>query len=160
MEITSIEEVHILGLFPDCLRSAAMQEEVYARLSGLNQEEVFGSQVVVDEDDMVEDLDDRLLIGATTLSVDRLVNMVHDLDGLAIASHVDRPGFGIFAQLGFVPNGLGLDALEVSRGSDIFSARKKYKIAAGVTCITSSDAHYLQDIGCVRNTSLDGRALI
>jgi PHP family Zn ribbon phosphoesterase len=150
MEITSIEEVHILGLFSDIARADAMQEEVYARLKGLNDEEAFGSQLVVDEFDMVEDMDDRLLIGATTLSVDRVVKMIHSLDGLAIASHVDRPGFGIFAQLGFVPDGLGLDAMEISKRSDVSSARRKYSIASDVVCITSSDAHNLDDIGCVR----------
>jgi 3',5'-nucleoside bisphosphate phosphatase len=154
MEIASIEEVHILGLFSDIARAEAMQDEVYARLEGLNQEEVFGSQIVVDEFDMVEDFDERLLIGATTLSIDRVVNMIHALEGLAIASHVDRQGFGIFGQLGFVPEGLSLDALEVSKRLDIASARKKYKIASDVVCVRSSDAHYLADIGCVRTGCL------
>ena len=68
IEITSSEEVHVLGLFPSETEAEAVQEEVYARLIGENKEEVFGYQVVVDEFDDVEDLDQRLLIGATTLS--------------------------------------------------------------------------------------------
>ncbi|MGB9617479.1 MAG: PHP-associated domain-containing protein [Desulfomonilaceae bacterium] len=147
VEITSAEEVHIVGLFPDEAAATAAQEEIYSRLPGKNDEEVFGYQVVVDEDDFVEDLDQHLLVGATTLSTERVVELIHSLQGLAIASHVDRKGFGIFSQLGFIPPGLGLDALEVSRRSDVDALRKMWPDAANYPLITASDAHYLSDIG-------------
>ncbi|MBI5251520.1 MAG: histidinol phosphatase [Desulfomonile tiedjei] len=147
MEITSSEEVHILGLFPTDREAQAVQEEVYARLIGQNQEEVFGYQVVVDEDDQVEDLDQRLLIGATTLSCERVVKLIHDFRGLAIASHVDRQGFGIFSQLGFIPPGLKLDGLEISKRTDEESVLKRFPQSKDYSLITSSDAHYLEDIG-------------
>lgn len=149
IEVTSSEEVHIMGLFPSDDAAAAMQEEVYSRLPGENREEVFGYQVVVDEFDQVDDLDQRLLIGATTLSTERVVELIHSLGGLAIASHVDRSGFGLFGQLGFIPPGLALDALEVSRRIDYASARRKYPQARDYTLITSSDAHTLADVGAV-----------
>lgn len=147
MEITTSEEVHILGLFPSDQAAAAAQEEVYARLYGQNQDEVFGYQVVVDEHDLVEDLDQRLLIGATTLSCERVVRLVHDLGGLAIASHVDRQGFGIFSQLGFIPKALKLDALEVSKRMDFDTVRAKHPQCRDWTLITSSDAHRPAEIG-------------
>ncbi|MCA1960964.1 MAG: hypothetical protein LDL33_09215 [Desulfomonile sp.] len=147
IEVTSAEEVHILGLFPSDGAAAAMQEEVYARLPGQNREEVFGYQVVVDEFDQVDDLDQRLLIGATTLSTERVVELIHKLGGLAIASHVDRVGFGLFSQLGFIPPGMLLDALEVSRRTDFQTARKKFPQARDYTLITSSDAHTLDEVG-------------
>jgi len=125
IEITASEEVHILGLFENDARVAAVQEEVYGRLFGENDEEVFGYQVVVDEEDQVEDLDQRLLISATTLSTERVVRLIHDFEGLAIASHVDRSGFGIFSQLGFIPEDLSLDALEVSKRTDFDTVRKR-----------------------------------
>jgi 4,5-DOPA dioxygenase extradiol len=81
MEITSSEEVHILGLFPSDREAEAVQDEVYGRLVGQNQEKVFGYQVVVNEDDEVEDLDQRLLIGATTLNCERVVSLIHDFGG-------------------------------------------------------------------------------
>jgi len=59
IEVTTSEEAHILGLFPSVEAATAMQDEVYSRLFGQNDEKVFGYQVVVDEHDMVEDLDER-----------------------------------------------------------------------------------------------------
>ncbi len=147
MEITSSEEVHILGLFPSDREAEAVQEEVYGRLVGQNEEKVFGCQVVVNEDDEVEDLDQRLLIGATTLNCERVVDLIHDFDGLAIASHVDRQGFGIFSQLGFIPPGLKLDGLEISKRTDEGTVLKRFPQCKDYALITSSDAHYLQDIG-------------
>jgi PHP family Zn ribbon phosphoesterase len=147
IEITSSEEVHVLGLFPSETEAEAVQEEVYARLFGENKEEVFGYQVVVDEFDDVEDLDQRLLIGATTLRAERVANLIHEFRGLAVASHVDRPGFGLFSQLGFIPETLKLDALEVSRHSNFEKVRAKFPQAGNYPLITSSDAHYLKDVG-------------
>jgi PHP family Zn ribbon phosphoesterase len=147
IEISSSEEVHVLGLFECETEADAVQEEVYARLIGENKEEVFGYQVVVDEFDDVEDLDQRLLIGATTLNTRRVANLIHELQGLTIACHVDRQSFGIFSHLGFIPKNLKLDALEVSRFSDFGKIRAKYPEAGNYPLITSSDAHYLKDIG-------------
>jgi PHP family Zn ribbon phosphoesterase len=147
IEITSSEEVHILGLFQSDKEAEAVQEEIYARLIGENQAEIFGYQVVVDENDEVEDLDKRLLIGATTLNCERVVKLIHDFGGLAIASHVDRQGFGIFSQLGFIPAGLKLDGLEISKRTDEGTIRKRHPQCRDYSLITSSDAHYLHDIG-------------
>jgi 3',5'-nucleoside bisphosphate phosphatase len=147
IEITSSEETHVLGLFPTLKKARAAQEEAYSRLPGTNDEKAIGYQVVVDECDMVEDLEQALLIGATTMNIHRVVELIHSLDGLAVASHVDRPGFGIFSQLGFIPDDLELDALEISKHINFDDARKKYRQLANYTLVTSSDAHYVSDIG-------------
>ncbi len=147
IEVTTSEEVHILGLFGTDEAAALMQEEVYGHLYGQNDEETFGYQVVIDEEDMVEDLDERLLIGATTLGISRVVDTIHQLGGLAIASHVDRSGFGVFSQLGFIPPDLKLDALEISRHTDEKAVRKRYPQCRNYPLVRSSDAHYLADIG-------------
>ncbi|MCL5123384.1 MAG: histidinol phosphatase [Deltaproteobacteria bacterium] len=147
LEITSSEEVHVVGLFPSINEAQLAQDEVYARLSGTNDEEAIGYQVVVDEFDMVEDMEQALLIGATTLDIYKVVDLIHGLGGLAVASHVDRPGFGIFSQLGFVPSDLKLDALEISRHANWNSAKEKFGRPSNCPLIASSDAHYVEDIG-------------
>ena len=153
MEVTSSEEVHIVGLFPTDEATESLQEEVYARLPGLNDEEVFGYQVVVDEEDMVEDLDQRLLIGATTLNSHKVVSIIHRLGGLAVAAHIDRQSFGIFSQLGFIPDDLELDALEISWRTNYKEAREKYPQCRGYSLIRSSDAHTLEDVGKISSTA-------
>jgi PHP family Zn ribbon phosphoesterase len=145
MEITTREEVHILGLFRTEASLREMQRIVYDSLPGENDEEAFGPQTIVDEYDRVIGSNTKLLIGATTLAVEEVVQAVHRLQGLAIASHVDREGFSIIGQLGFIPPALGLDALEVSR-PQAAEAWKDYPV------ITCSDAHFLSDIGRATTT--------
>jgi 3',5'-nucleoside bisphosphate phosphatase len=147
IEITSKEEVHIVGLFSEVAHAEAIQEEIYSRLGGFNDEEAFGYQVVVDENDFVEDMDQRLLIGATTLNTNQVVDLIHNFQGLAIAAHIDRTAFGIFSQLGFIPNDLELDALEISKHIDGPTARQRYDKIHRWHFLRSSDAHYLTDIG-------------
>ncbi len=142
MEITSAEEVHILALFDHRADLLAMQQSVYDHLPGLNHESRFGDQVVVDEHDEVLTFNQRLLIGTTELSVNDIVNRIHKLHGLAIASHIDREGFGIIGQLGFIPPGLPLDAVEVSNPSRIEEFQ-----ALSFPMIISSDAHKIDDLG-------------
>lgn len=154
IEITTSEEAHIVGLFPSDAEAETAQEELYARLHGENDEEALGYQVVVNEHDEVEDLDKRLLIGATTLSAEKVADLIHTRNGLAIAAHIDRQGFGIFSQLGFIPEDLELDALEVSKRSDFEAVRQKFRQSRDYTLVTSSDAHYLKDIGTVYTVAL------
>ena len=49
MEITSSEEVHILGLLPDLEAAMALQSKVYKSLPGRNDENTFGMQVIANE---------------------------------------------------------------------------------------------------------------
>lgn len=104
IEINSSEEAHILGLFGDMDGALQMQGIIYENLQpGENIEDRFGMQVVVNEIDEVLGFNKRLLLGSTNLSVNRIVNLIHDFNGLAIPSHIDREGFGIIGQLGFIP---------------------------------------------------------
>ena len=140
MEITSREEVHILGLFNTQQDLMHLQDMVYENLHGENYEQSFGPQTVVDEWDRVVGTNHRLLIGATTLTVEQVVKAIHRRAGLVIASHVDRERFSLIGQLGFIPKGLGLDAVEVSTLSAI---KQEYDYPV----VTFSDAHFLEDIG-------------
>ena len=90
---------------------------------GKNHENAFGMQVIANEHAEVLGFNEHLLSGATTLNLDSIVAAIHDLGGLAVASHVDREGFGLIGQLGFIPQGLPLDAIEVSRRTPLPLAR-------------------------------------
>jgi len=143
IEITSREEVHILGLFGNESDLFSMQEAVYSNLCGVNDEKRYGLQVVVNENDEVLGFNNKLLIGATEMSVEQVVDFIHKFNGIAIAAHVDREGFSIIANLGFIPEGLELDALEIIEPSE----RNKINTGKDFVFITSSDAHLLNDIG-------------
>ncbi len=147
MEITSAEEVHLLGLFPDLERAMAMQDLVDKNLPGENIPEIFGYQVLMDEWDEILGSEDRFLAGATTLSVEDLVQAIHGYGGLAIASHVDREGFGILGQLGLIPEGLELDALEISWAMTRPEAKERFPQIRKWPLVRSSDAHRPEEVG-------------
>jgi anti-sigma regulatory factor (Ser/Thr protein kinase) len=146
MEITSAEEVHILGLLPNLEAAMALQSKVYRSLPGHNDEKAFGMQVVANEFAEVLGFNDRLLAGATTLNVEQVVGAIHDVDGVAVASHVDREGFGIIGQLGFIPTGLPLDAIEVSPRMPLSLARASFSPKGEYAILCASDAHEPKDI--------------
>ena len=147
MEVASKEEVHILALFDGMENGLRLQEIAYTHLPGENDEEAFGLQVVVNEDHDVVGYNQRFLAGATELPVDQIVDRIHGLGGLAIASHVDRDAFGIIGQLGFIPDGLKLDALELSPNTSLAQARQRFHRYSRFALVRFSDAHCPADIG-------------
>jgi hypothetical protein len=147
MEICTREEVHLLALFDGLDRAAAMQEFVYSGLTGENDPEVFGYQIVTNEADEILAENRRFLIGATGFSLAEVVTRTHALGGLVLGAHVDRPVNGIIAQLGFIPPDLGLDAVEVSARIPLSTARQQVPAIGGLPCVTASDAHRLEEIG-------------
>ena len=145
VEIASREEVHVLGLFGPELDLRGLQRMIDDNLEGENEQDAFGLQVVVDEWDEPTDVETKLLIGATGLTLEEVVAAIHRFGGLAIAAHIDREGFGLIGQLGFVPRGLPLDALEVSPRASQGEWQERWR--GELPVITSSDAHRLDEIG-------------
>lgn len=147
MEVSSLEEVHALALFDDLRDLIKLQTIVYEHLPGKNREDIFGPQVIVNERDEVEGMNERLLIGATDVPLRDLINEIHALGGLAIASHIDRPSYSILSQLGFIDPETPFDALEISAATGMKQARRQYPELSAYTFIKSSDAHFIRDIG-------------
>lgn len=152
MEVTTSEEVHLLGLFDTAEQALTLQGKVYGHLlPGENDEDLFGIQVVANEHDEVEEIETRLLIGGTTIGLDAAVDAIHAIGGLAVASHIDREAYSLVGQLGFIPPGLSVDAMEVSANGDMEAMRQ----VPGVDrfpMIRCSDAHRLGEIGRTTTT--------
>ena len=148
MELTSEEEVHILGLFESMENLLRVQEEVFRKLPEVASKKKFiEDQVIVNEDDEVMGFSPHCLLAATQLDVYEIVELVHRHGGLAIASHIDREAFGLISQLGFIPPDLELDALEVSPRVTISGARAAGKAWAHLPLVRFSDAHRPEEIG-------------
>lgn len=142
IEITSKEEVHVLALFDNEKSLYKMQQIIYDNLIETKDEKIYGDQVIVNENDEVLGFNKKLLLGSVEMSIESIVNSIHELGGIAIASHVDRERFGIISQLGFIPAGLMLDALEISNKDQI----QKFSDGS-LPIVTFSDAHSLKEIG-------------
>ncbi|KKM64908.1 hypothetical protein LCGC14_1496660 [marine sediment metagenome] len=149
VEVSSEEEVHVLGLFRDDEGLREMQRVIDENLLAENTPSLFGQQWLCDERDTIVGRESRLLIGATGLTIEEVVERIHRLGGLAVPSHVDRERFSILSQLGFVPEGLPVDALEVSPLRSLAEATRAFDSIRGFPLIRSSDAHRLAEIGTV-----------
>lgn len=147
MEITTSEEVHLLALFRSLSDLLKMQAIIDQHLFGENDENRFGVQAIVNEQGEVEGLNNQLLIGATDLAIDDIVDTVHRLEGLAIPAHIDRESFSVLSQLGFIDDSSHFDALEISKLTGLERGRVQYGDLSRYPFLTSSDAHFIRDIG-------------
>ena len=153
MEVQSREEVHMLCLFDALAQALAWQEQVYDRLPPLrNKESVFGVQVLLGTDGDPTGYNDRLLLTSVSMSVEEVAEKVQALGGICIPAHVDRPAYSLIANLGFVPTGLGIRAVEISPLVGPKEARERIPGLEGYSLIANGDAHRLTDM--MRRTTL------
>jgi len=152
MEITTVEECHVVALFPDAEAAQAAGAEVGATLGQVEggYEAFFGEQHVLAADGSERARETLALATATTLDIDAAVRLVHGHGGLAIAAHIDRRSFGVIGQLGLFPADAGFDAVELSRHVAPGSPDEAQFAVHGLPIVRSSDAHYQSDIGAVR----------
>ncbi len=147
-EVTTQEEAHCLAFFEKNEELDAFQEFLDAHLPDIkNVPEKFGDQVWVDEDEMIAGEETRLLISALDVTVEEIEKRVHELNGLFIPAHIDRPSYSIISQLGFIPEGLKVDALEISDTGKKEMMILTFSLPGNICFITSSDAHYPHQIG-------------
>jgi len=149
IEITSVEEVHVLGLFPD--PDAA--EQVAGLFRALLPEAdaqyyaFFGEQPLLAADGSLLGIETAGLATATPLDLTEAVDLIHSAGGLAVAAHIDRKVFSVFSQLGFLPETPRFDGVEVSIHCKPGSALLDDPSLRGLPVTGSSDAHFLEDIG-------------
>lgn len=161
IECESVEGVHLVCLFDRLEDAVSMQETVYANLPDLkNREETFGPQFVVDQDGEFVRHNERLLLIPTELPMVEIAECVASLNGLVIPAHVDRPSYGIYGVLGFMPEEPRFDIVELSRHISAEEAVAKYPDLAGRAIFHSSDAHRLDEIGqCRTRLELSSRTV-
>ena len=87
------------------------------------------------------------LAARNRVKLEKIVEEVHYLGGLSIASHIDRPSYSIPSQLGFIPPDLDLDAIEISKPQDKDAVLPLLLGESKLPVLTASDAHYSKDIG-------------
>ncbi len=144
IEVTTAEEAHVLGLFPGAAAAEAVGREVQAALPPRARE------------------DHRLLSTGCGLGVTEAVALIHRHGGVAVAAHVDRPSFGVIAQLGFWPQEAGFDAAEISAAGARRLAggraasqipNPRLQIPEGLPVMCGSDAHSLDELGAGRTVA-------
>ena len=146
LEVQTAEEVHTVALFDTVEQALAMTDFVYAAMpKRVNDPETFGDQPVVTWDDDIVELEWRILAMGCRHFIPETAAKVHELGGLYIAAHIDRPNFSVLGTLGAIPDS-AFDAVELSRTADEAEWLPK---ATGYAVTRSSDAHNLDDVARV-----------
>lgn len=153
MEVETAEEVHVLTLYPSLDAAIKMGEIVYDRLPYIkNRPEIFSDQIYMNEEDQVIGLEEKLLITSTTITFEELYEMVHEVGGMFIPAHVDRNSYSVLSNLGFIPDNLDIEYIEVSKQvKDIEKYLKSRPDLKDYKILRNSDAHYLVDISEPKN---------
>ena len=148
-EVTTAEEIHCLCYFdnPDVLDT--FENLIQKALPPVkNDPSRFGYQLVVNENEEIIRHIDTLLLNATHFTLSTLETLVHELGGIIVPAHVDRPSYSIASQLGFFPEGLRADALEFSDSRNRTASLALFP--GQIPWVTSSDSHFLHLIGSKR----------
>jgi PHP family Zn ribbon phosphoesterase len=149
MEITSAEEAHVLGVFPDLESAEGAAAELRTLLppADFDYYAFFGEQPLFAASGQVVGSETAALAGASPFDLTSAVEFIHRLGGLAIAAHVDRKSFSVYSQLGFFPKEAGFDGVEVSRRIPNESPLMQEYSALALPLVGCSDSHFLDEIG-------------
>lgn len=147
MEIESSEEIHMICLFPDLNQALNMQNIVYDNLPKLeNRENIFGQQLIYDSEDRVIAHQNRMLLTATYISIEDIVEYTYRFNGVTYPAHIDRNSYSIISNLGMIPEQLNINAVEYSNFELFQNLIQSHNYLKRYLTINSSDAHYLEDI--------------
>lgn len=147
MELATREEVHVVCLFEDLNAAMDFDEYVYGRLPDiLNQEKIFGKQQIMDEEENVTGIVEKLLINAADIGFDEVFDLVEARGGVMIPAHLDKSTTSLLSNLGFIPPDAKFVTAEVRNFANLHRLAKEHPYLERCRIISNSDAHYLQDI--------------
>lgn len=152
VEVTSQEETHCLCFFPNDEQLDAFQAFLDAHLPPIpNDEDRFGYQLIVDENDEIVGEEQYHLLNAIDVDIDGIYDEVHRIGGLFVPAHINKGTTSLMSQLGFVPPDLRADALEINKFITRDEIVKKFAYLKRFHFITDSDAHFINNVGDVYN---------
>lgn len=142
MELTTAEDIHLVCLFDSLESAMAFDREVEARRILIpNRVDIFGEQLILDENDTVIGSEEALLTNATTLSLEEAEALVRYFGGASYPAHIDREANGIIAMLGTLPEQPVFFAAEFHDQGQVASYRERYPVPERI--LIGSDAHNL-----------------
>lgn len=151
-EVTTAEEIHVLSLFPSLEMAMEFDKKLAETLLQIeNKPDIFGNQLVMDENDQKIGEEKYCLINATSMDLYSLGKIVHSIGGIIIPAHIDRSAFSLISALGFVPEDNGFDCVEIKYKEAVENLKEKHPYLQKCNIIHDSDAHQLEDISLPEN---------
>ncbi len=149
MELETLEEIHVVCLFPDYESLSEFLRIVCNSYSGnipSNRPEIFGRQLVYNEEDEEVSEIERMLLAPSGISIDESFGIVESLGGVAFPAHVDRDSYSALTTLGAIPFGYNGSFVEISAHCDREKLLSSYPDLEKYKLLPSSDAHYIDRI--------------
>lgn len=147
MELTTAEEIHVVCLFEELAAAMRFSDTVDThRFKIKNKPDIFGEQLILDENDEVIGEEEHLLINATDLSLEEATALVRQHGGVALPAHIDKQSNGIIGILGAFPDTPEYAFAELADLSKKEELLTEQPALADVAFLCDSDAHYLWDI--------------
>ncbi len=147
MELTTSEDIHLVCLFPDLKSALSFNDEIDSRRILMpNRVDIFGEQLIFDENDEPIGVDENFLPIATTVSLEEAPEIVKAYGGICYPAHIDRQANGIVETLGIFPDEpdfLAAELHDLSKKEEYISRFPKLR---NIPILVGSDAHYLTDI--------------
>ena len=156
LEVTTIEEIHVLSLFgslQEAMRFGSWIESILPPIR--NNARLFGNQLACDVSGQEVEEVQLFLYGPADISFDDLVEKTLGAGALVIPAHIDRPANSVTANLGFLPS-LPYSAVESI-------AIPPTVDTLGHAVIQGSDAHYIGHVGrrrCFIDSPMTGFAAV
>lgn len=145
MEINTKEEVHILAYFKNYDCAKTVSDLIYESLPEIyNKKNIFGEQNIYNENDEIVGSLDKLLINASRYSLKEIYEIVNSHDGIIVPAHVNKKSNGILGVLGFFPDDIDFNFIEISNSIELNERNKK--IVERYKNLVNSDAHMLENI--------------
>ncbi|MBP3894531.1 MAG: PHP domain-containing protein [Atopobiaceae bacterium] len=146
MELTTSEDIHAVCLFETLEDALAFNDEIDTRRVRVkNREDIFGEQLILDENDEVIGHEEDLLINATTVALDEAPALAAKYNGICYPAHIDRPANGAIEILGDFPHYAGFHLAELHDRDKRDEYVRTYGLEE-VHLLFSSDAHYLDQL--------------
>jgi len=147
MELTTLEEVHVICLFP-CIEDAmAFDAYVYSHLIKIkNQEKIFGNQFQMNESDQIIATEPFLLINATDIPFSETFSLVKQYHGIMFPAHIDKNANSLLSNLGFIPEDSSFTCVELKDIKKLHALKKEHPYLNHCRVLTNSDAHGLMQL--------------
>lgn len=146
VEIQTKENIHILAYFYEDKYLEEVQSYLDEHLIKiLNNTNFYGNQLIFDDNDQIVEFEKYLLINSLDVDIYDVIDMVYKYNGKVVLAHINRK-YGILSQLGYIPEQLRFDGVEVNDISVKDDLIVKYPILKDKIWLIDSDAHHLWSI--------------
>lgn len=147
MELCTSEEIHVVCLFEKLEKALSFGEMVKSRSLHLsNRPEIFGDQLIFDQEDRLLGREEELLLSASGISLTEAPSLVRSFGGVCFPAHVNRDSYSILSALGDFPPETPFFAAEHTADAERSALLRLCPKLSEKLLLVNSDAHRLESM--------------